>query len=186
VTDFSCIIRPRENPTPTLILKTSENTNVNISRNLFQLIFLFQRHFTSKNVWTFNKEINAINEGLREVFVTFNAANTNRSVHSKICTFRFPHMNLKSKPRIRRGMDCARCTAGCAGSCCQCAACGGKVMPRNDEVWGSICIAPRIINLEEEIEASGQLQAPAALSRYPLITKISGCQKWSGRGGMYA
>ena len=150
---------------------------------MFQLTFLFQRHFTWKNAWTFNKEINSINEGLREAFVTFNAANTNRSVRSKICTFLFPHMNLRSKPRIGRGMDCARCTAGCAGSCCQCAACGRKGIPRNDDVWGSICIIPRIINLEEEIKASGQLQAPAALPRYPLTTRISGCQKWSGRGG---
>ena len=78
-------------------------------------------------------------------------------------------MNLKSKPRIGSGMDCARCIAGCAG---QCAAGGGEVTPRNDDVWGSICIAARIINLEEEIEASGQLQAPAALSRYPLTTRM--------------
>ena len=39
------------------------------------------------------------------------------------------------------------------------------------------------VNLEEDIEASGQLQAPAALPRYPLTTRMSGCQKWSGRVG---
>jgi hypothetical protein len=50
-----------------------------------------------------------------------------------------------------------------------------------DDVWGSI--APCIINLQEEREASGQLQAPAALPRYPLTTRMSGCQKWSGCGG---
>ena len=80
-------------------------------------------------------------------------------------------------------MDCARCTAGCAGPCCQCAAGGGEVIPRNDDVWDSICIVPRIINFEEEIVASGQLQVPAALPLYPLTTRMSGCQKWSGRGG---
>ena len=61
-------------------------------------------------------------------------------------------------------MDCARCTAICAGSCCECTAGGGEVIPRNDDVRGSICIAPRIVNLEEETQASGQLQALAALT----------------------
>jgi len=124
---FMYPMRPPENTTPILILKAYGNTNVNIFRNLFQLTSLFQRHFTWSNVWTFNKEINSINEGLREAFVNFNAANTNRSVRSKICTFHLPHMNLKSKPRTGSGMDCAWCIAGCAGSCCQCAAGGGEV-----------------------------------------------------------
>lgn len=125
VTDVSCIIRPRENTAPILILKTSGNATVNIFRNLFQLTLF--RHFTWNYAWTFNKEINSINGGLCEAFVTFNAANTNRGVRSKICTFQFPHTNLKSKLKIGRGMDCARCIAGCAGSCYQCAACGGEV-----------------------------------------------------------
>jgi hypothetical protein len=113
--DVSCIIRPRENTTPILILKTSGNTTVNIFHNLFQLTSLFQRHYTWNNAWTFNKEIHSINECLREALVTFNAANTNRSVRSEICTFHFPNMSLKSEPRIGRGMDCARCIAGYSG-----------------------------------------------------------------------
>jgi hypothetical protein len=114
---FHAIIRPPENKTPILILKTSGNTTVNTFRNLFQLTSLFQRHFIWNNAWTFSKEINSISEGVRVAFVTFNAANTNRSVGSKICTLHFPHANLKRKPRIGCGMDCARYIAGCAGSC---------------------------------------------------------------------
>jgi len=98
--DVSCVIRPREITTPILILKTSGNTTVNIFRNLFQLT-LFQRKFTWNNAWTFNMEINLINEGLREAFVTFHAANTKMSVRSKICTFHFPHM-LPQKPTSNR------------------------------------------------------------------------------------
>jgi hypothetical protein len=99
--DVSCVIRPREITTPILILKTSGNTTVNIFRNLFQLTSLFQRKFTWNNAWTFNKEINLINEGLREAFVTFHAANTKMGVRSKICTFHFPHM-LPQKPTSNR------------------------------------------------------------------------------------
>jgi hypothetical protein len=74
----------------------------NIFRNLVQLGSLFQCHFTWNSTWTFNKEINVITQGLRKVFVIFNAANTNRGVRYKICTFHFSHMNLKSKPRTWR------------------------------------------------------------------------------------
>ena len=154
----------------------------NIFRNLSQLT-LFQCHFIWNSAWTFNNEINSITQGLREAFVIFNAANTNRSVRSTIRTFHFPHTNLKSKPRTRSGMDCARWIAGCAGSCCQCATGGGEVIPRNDEAWSSACTAARIIIPGVEMEGSGQLQAPAALPRYPFTTRLSGCQKWSRRGG---
>lgn len=79
-------------------------------------------------------------------------------------------------------MDCARWIAGCAGSRCQSAIGGGEVIPRNDDARSSTCTAPRIINLGEEMEGSDQLQAPAALPRYPFTTRLSGCQKWSRRG----
>jgi hypothetical protein len=145
----------------------------NIFRNLLQLGSLFQRHFTWNSTWTFNMEINSITQGLRKAFIIFNAENTNRSVRSKICTFLFSHMNLKSQPRTRRvpgGLPVVQAHVA------------KWSYPLQRDTWVSICIAPRIINLQQDIEASGQIQVPAPLPRYPFTTRLSGCQKWYGRG----